>query len=177
MRKFPIKGAALLSGLLFALTASATTVPQITFEQLTDQSELVVSGQITRTWAAWDSSHHFIWTHYELAVGTAYKGVAQSTVEFAEPGGVAGGLRQTIADSVQYGAGEKVFIFLERMPNGYLRTTGWSQGKYNVDAAGRVHSFAALAGASRPIEGIAASELSARVTARLQQVRSTGARQ
>ena len=30
-------------------------------------------------------------------------------------------------------------VFLERMPNGYLRTTGWSQGRYTVDPKGLVH--------------------------------------
>jgi len=172
-----MKGTTLLSGLLFALTAQATSVPKVTFEQLTDQSELIVSGEIARSWMAWDNSHHFIWTHYELSIGSTYKGVARPTIEFAEPGGVAGGLRQTIADTVQYGVGEKVFIFLERMPNGYLRTTGWSQGKYTLDAAGRVHAMASLASSSRPIDGISASELSARVTARIQQLKSTGVRQ
>jgi hypothetical protein len=51
MRHFPTHGTALLSGLLFAITASATSVPRLTFEEMTDRSELVVSGQITRTWS------------------------------------------------------------------------------------------------------------------------------
>ncbi|HWE52690.1 MAG TPA: hypothetical protein VG273_23055 [Bryobacteraceae bacterium] len=175
MRHFPIKGIAPLAVFFLAFTAGATSIPKLTFEELTDKSELVVSGQITRSWADWDTSHHFIWTHYEVAVGSVYKGVARSTIEIAEPGGTADGLRQTIADTVQYGVGEKVFLFLQRMPNGYLRTTGWSQGKYTMDAGGRVHAGASLASASRPIDGITSSELSARVAARIQQSKVTGA--
>lgn len=190
MKHFKIQGIALLSGLLFAITASATSVPRLTFEEMTDRSELVVSGQITRTWSDWDSSHRFIWTHYELAVSAVHKGTAGSTVILSEPGGVAGGLRQTVAGTVLYGVGEKVFVFLERVPNGYLRTTGWAQGKYTLDPAGRVHAAAALAAlelvpgksaSASPLslDGITATELSARVTARVrsQQIRSAGAKQ
>lgn len=145
---------------------------------MTYRSELVVSGQIARTWADWDSSHHFIWTHYELAVSGVHKGAAASTVVLSEPGGVVGGIQQIIAGTVQYQPGEKVFVFLERMPNGYLRTTGWAQGKFTVDASGRVHAAvfqglelvdmkSAPATAALPIDGIAATELAARVTARV----------
>src|ERR1700679_1494588 len=111
MRHFPARRIVLISSFLFAVTASATSVPLLTFEELTDRSELIVSGQITRTWADWDSSHRFIWTHYELAVSSVHKGTAGSVVVLSEPGGVAGGLRQTVADAVRYGVGDSVFIF------------------------------------------------------------------
>ena len=179
MRHFAQAGAVLAAGLIVAFTATATSVPRLSFEQLTDSSELVVTGQIGHSWAAWDNSHHFIWTHYELAVSSMEKGAATSSVTFSEPGGVVGGIGQTIAGTVQYAAGERVVVFLQRMPNGYLRTTGWSQGKFTVDSSGHVHGGASLAGldlveagsapAARavPVEGITAVELSARVIARV----------
>jgi len=163
--------------LLLSATASATSVPLLTFEQLTDQSEMVVSGQIARTWSDWDSSHRFIWTHYELAVGALYKGLAGSTVVLSEPGGAVGASSQIVADAVRYAVGDRVFVFLQRMPNGYLRTTGWAQGKYIVDAASRVHAASALAMASRPVDGLSTRELAARVTTRVQQTKSIGVRQ
>ena len=86
---------------------------------------------------------------------------------------------QSIAGSVRYAPGEKVVVFLERVPNGYLRTTGWSQGKFTVDSSGHVHGGGALAGIElvqtnvpqavreTPVDGITTSELAARVNARV----------
>lgn len=121
--------------LLLASSAGATSLPTLSFEQLTDRSELIVTGQIVRSWTDWDSPHKFIWTRYELAVSGRLKGSAGGTVVFSEPGGVVGLQGMAVAGAVVYGPGERILIFLQRMPNGYLRTTGWSQGKFPVDAA------------------------------------------
>src|SRR5262249_7706247 len=150
--------------------ASATLIPSLSFEQLTDTSELVVSGSITKSWAAWDAEHKYIWTHYQLSVTSSHKGVARGTVEFAEPGGEVAGQITMIAGAVRYRVGDQVVILLPRMPNGYLRTTGWAQGKYEVDGAGRLHSSAALAstdytGAQQRLDGMTVAELGARVAA------------
>lgn len=155
--------------MLLAGTASATLVPRISFEALTDASELIVSGHVTRSWTAWDSEHKYIWTHYELAATSAYKGVAAtgSLVEFAEPGGALDGKVMMIEGAVNYGPGDQVVVFLSRMPNRYLRTTGWAQGKYEVDTAGRLHGSAALGDALRSLEGMNVTELRQRIAARL----------
>src|ERR1051325_6891942 len=113
--------------------AKATIISTLSFEQLADASEMVVSGEITRAWTAWDASHKYIWTHYELSVAAAQKGAPGSTIEIAEPGGELDGTIITIAGSVRYQAGERVVVFLARMPNGFLRTTGWAQGRYTLD--------------------------------------------
>jgi len=118
----------------------------MSFEELTDRSEVVVSGQVTRSWSDWDSEHKYIWTHHEIKVSGALKGSAASTVVVSEPGGVVGNRAMSTAGVVAYSAGEQVAVFLERMPNGYLRTTGWGQGKYTVDSSGRLHADASLRG-------------------------------
>lgn len=120
-------------------TAVATSVPRLSFEELTDRSELVVSGQINRSWAEWDAEHKYIWTHYELKVSGTLKGTAGSSVVFSEPGGIVGETGMSVPGSAAYLAGEEVVIFLQRMPNGYLRTTGWSQGKFRLDRNGKLH--------------------------------------
>jgi len=176
-------GCSLLVALLFAWNVSATSVPSLTFEELTDHSELIVSGQVTRSWADWDSEHKFIWTHYELSVSSAQKGTPGSTVELAEPGGVVGIQGMAIAGAVVYHPGDQVLVFLQRMPNGYLRTTGWSQGKYTVDNTGRLHAERSLRGLDlvsaqkgapaatpvRTLDGMTVAELRSRISARLQQ--------
>ena len=170
-----------VSLLTFALPlARATMVPRLSFEELTDSSDLVVSGSIIRSWAAWDSGHKYIWTHYEISVASAPKGKTAATVEFAEPGGTLDGVAHAIAGAVSYRPGEQVVVFLQRMPNGYLRTTGWGQGKYSLDSAGRVHGSALRAAevvdlrqparASTSLEtldGMSLRDLALRVSARV----------
>jgi hypothetical protein len=156
----------------------ATTIPRLTFEQLTDASEVIASGDITQSWTAWDSEHKYIWTHYRLTVTDTARGSRVSSVEFAEPGGAVKDALMQIPGTVTYGVGEHVVVFLARMPNGYLRTAGWAQGKYSLDDKGRLHSHAGIspetidataapAGTSlQTVEGISFAELKQRVAAR-----------
>lgn len=137
-------GTVIAPGLLFLHLASASDLPRLSFNQLTDDSELIVSGQVTRTWADWDAEHKYIWTHYELAVTATHKGSAVRTLDIAEPGGQLDGVGMSISGATGYGVGDEVLVFLSRMPNGYLRTAGFGQGKYRVDSNGRLHGTASL---------------------------------
>ncbi len=169
-------------------SAGATSIPRLSFEQLTDVSNMVVAGHIARSWSAWDAEHKYIWTHYELSVDSAHKGGPPSKVEFAEPGGTVGGFVMAIAGSVAYTPGENVFVFLQEMPNGYLRTTGWGQGKYTLDPDGTLHGDAALRGvdivdtktpaaAATPLtrlEGMNIKDAGARIATRVRLTESRG---
>lgn len=181
----PLKRAAVLGILLFP-AAFPTTLPQLSFEELTDRSDLVVSGTVNRTWSAWDANHKYIWTHHVIAVSGRLKGAASSTVEVAEPGGVVEGTGMTIAGSVRYQPGENVVIFAQKMPNGFLRTTGWGQGKYTVDKKGSLHADSALRDTDltntlpsvgqttplRTLDGMNLRDFAARVSNRVQAVRT-----
>ena len=170
--------AVLACGLAGISAAFATSVSRLSFEDLTDRSDLVVSGQINRSWADWDAEHKFIWTHYELSVSDTLKGSAGSTVTLSEPGGIVGDKGMNIAGAVSYVQGEKVVVFLQRMPNGYLRTVGWSQGKFRVDQDGKLRGEASglgleLVGANartatplRSLEGLSVGQLRGLVLAR-----------
>ena len=159
-------------------TARATSVARLSFEELTDQSELVVSGQINRSWAEWDAEHKYIWTRYELSVSGTLKGSAASSVVFSEPGGIVGDKGMNIVGAVSYQQGEKVVVFLQRMPNGYLRTAGWSQGKFRVDQDGKLHGDSSAVGLEvvganaraatplRSLEGLSVAQLRGLVSAR-----------
>jgi hypothetical protein len=172
-------------GLLMLRAASATSVPQLSFEQLTDTSDLIATGSVTQSWTAWDAEHKYIWTHYQLSVSSVKKGAAGSSVEFAEPGGAVDGVGMAIAGSVSYRTGENVLIFLQRMPNGYLRTTGWGQGKYSIDGAGRLRAAASLRGLEivdgksaaaapvRSLDGMTVTEASQRIADRVRAAQST----
>jgi hypothetical protein len=154
--------------LLLVCAAGATSVIPLSFDELVDGSESIVSGEVTRSWADWDAEHKFIWTHYEVAVSAVHKGKPGTTVVVSEVGGVVGDRAMTVAGTVAYQAGEKVMIFLTRVPNGYLRTTGWSQGKYGVDDKGTLRAGSSLrAGTSiASLEGMSTAEVHALVAAR-----------
>ena len=106
----------------------ATIVPRLSLEEIVARSETIVSGQVTRVWTAWDSPHRFIWTHTEILVSNVAKGNRMEKLVVSEPGGVVDGLGMQIAGTPGYTPGEQVMLFLERMPNGYLRTAGMGQG-------------------------------------------------
>jgi len=175
------------AGLLLLQAANATVVPQFSFEQLTDSSEMIATGTVARSWSAWDSAHKYIWTHYELTVTAAHKGAAVVKLEFAEPGGSLDGAVVNVAGSVGYAPGDHVTVFLERMPNGYLRTTGWEQGKYMMDSAGRLHapvmkggdsvvavSDKAAATSLRSLEGMTLRDFGQMVAARVRASQGQG---
>jgi hypothetical protein len=118
---------------------SATMVPRMSLEQLTDGSQIIVHGRIVRSWSAWDEGHQFIWTHHELKVIDPLKGPAKPTVTFSEPGGTVDGVSMNIAGTPRFTPGEEAVLFLYQTPIGYVRTTGWGQGKYNISER-RVHT-------------------------------------
>ena len=172
---------ALSIALLGVSNAGGTSVPGLSFEELTDRSDLVVTGQVARSWTDWDSPHKYIWTHYELAVSATLKGAAGAGVVVSEPGGVVGIQGMSVAGAVTYRPGERVLVFLQRMPNGYLRTTGWSQGKFDLDDTGHLHPQSAFGGVEfvdpphgvsgstplREFNGVTVAEFYARIAARL----------
>ena len=110
------------------------------------------------------------------------KGARTSSVEFAEPGGALGAVSMMIPGTVSYAVGEQVTVFLARMPNGYLRTAGWAQGKYTLDEKGTLHSHAgigaefvdvktATVGVSlQTLEGLSFTDLKRRIAARTGRV-------
>ena len=162
-----------------AAVCCASTVPRMSLEEIIDQSELIASGQVLKSSSAWDNSHQFIWTHYEIAVHDITKGNRTQTLVVSEPGGTADGLTQYIPGTVTFRAGEEVALFLYRTPIGYLRTVGWGQGKFTITPEQRVYSdfgrleLAAAKAAGTPVgslSGLSVSEFKTRVS-RLAQSR------
>ena len=129
------------AALLFTCALGATTIARLSLDEMTGRSEMIISGRITDAWAAWDAEHKYIWTHYVVTVDNAVKGRVASTVEIAEPGGMLDNIGMNIGGGTGYSRGEQVLIFLERMPNGYLRTAGLGQGKYGIDSQGRLRGI------------------------------------
>jgi len=121
------------------LAVQAAIIPSLSLEELVDQSEIILHGRIGRAWSAWDASHKYIWTHHQLTVIDSIRGASRSVV-VSEPGGSLDGMNMAISGGLEYGAGEEVVVFLYRTPIGYMRATGYGQGKYTVTPQRRVHA-------------------------------------
>jgi hypothetical protein len=147
-----------------AATSFGTVVPRLSADDLVQGSEFIVQARVVRTWAAWDRSHKYIWTHHELEIQDSMKGAAKRTIVVSEPGGSLEGLTQYIAGTPRYLPDEDVVVFLYRTPLGLLRTSGFAQGKFAIrrlagDSQNRVYtnleglSLAELPGKARSTAG------------------------
>ncbi|MDQ6706720.1 MAG: hypothetical protein M3Z85_12175, partial [Acidobacteriota bacterium] len=108
----------------------ATPTPGLSLEDLVIRSETIVSGRVVRSWPAWDRSHQFIWTHYEVAVQDVAKGLPVKNLVVSEPGGTVDGITMLIPGTVQFPEGRDLLLFLYKTPIGYLRTVGGEQGRF-----------------------------------------------
>src|SRR5579872_6918710 len=135
----PTASCLILFSCLFPALCAASSLPRLSLESLTQQSDMIVEGRVVRKWAAMDSENKFIWTHYEIKVNSTLKGQARQSVEIAEPGGVLDGRTLLVQGATPYAIGEEVSVFLYRTPIGYLRTTNYGQGKFVVSAGSRAN--------------------------------------
>lgn len=126
--------ALLLAALLAPL--QATTVPEMSFDEIVSRSSAIVHGTVVRSWSSWDPDRTTIWTHYEIQVRTRLKGGPGPMVTISEPGGEVDGKHMQIVGAPRYEVGEEVVVFATPTPIGYLRTCGWGQGKFDVRPAG-----------------------------------------
>lgn len=130
----------LAAGFAMAFPAGATLVPRMSLEQMAAAADTVIHGTVVRTWSAWDSTHEFIWTHYEIRLTESMLGDTLDKAVISEPGGVVGNDSMDIVGTPRYRIAEEVVLFTTRTPIGYLRTSGWGQGRFDVVADPRTGS-------------------------------------
>jgi len=112
----------------------------LTLDQLTDRSSLVAVARVESFRACAAGPGAGTVTEVTLAIERPLKGAqapaARVTVDV--PGGHFDGHTMLVGTSPEFAAGERVVVFLRRLPGGRLRATGDFQGKLDVDAAGQV---------------------------------------
>ena len=121
--------------LVAAASSPATTVEELSFDEIVATSSSIVHGKVVRSWAGWDPEHVTIWTHYQIQVEDALKGGARQILTVSEPGGEIDGMHVQVVGAPRYEIGEEVVVFAVPTPLGYLRTSGWGQGKFSVRAS------------------------------------------
>ncbi len=116
--------------------ASVTTSTDLTMQDMTQRSELIIMGQCTETRSTWVEGRRLV-TLATISVSDAIKGSA-STVTVALPGGIDSNRKHPIAMNYP-GAPtiqpqENVFLFLtpaDTTANAYA-VMGYAQGKFSI---------------------------------------------
>jgi hypothetical protein len=132
------------ASLLAALAPlGATTLLQLSLTDLIRLSTGIVRAKVTgvRT----DFRGADIYTYYRLTVSEDWRAsgltpVNPQQVEVAVPGGVARGVRQTVAGSPSLAVGQEYVLFLWTSRSGVTQVIGLSQGMFMVktDSAGNL---------------------------------------
>jgi len=114
--------------------------------EIAESSERVVHGVVTRKWSAWDDSHRYIWTHYEIQVNDTLKGPVGTRFTISEPGGMVGDIGMNLSGAPEFRVGDEIIVFAYQTPIDYWRVRGYSQGGFMVNpGAAGLKLVAALA--------------------------------
>ena len=117
----------LLSG---ALCAGATTLEQMSLEELIRQSTAVVRGTPRSARVERDGS--LIYTVYSLAVSDRWKGEPGSNIEVSLPGGSVGGVTQNFGGVPHLETGHEYIVLLWTGPSGRTQIIGLTQGLFSM---------------------------------------------
>jgi len=122
---------------LFIVSASATTVVPLSFEQLVNESQAVVYGRVSDVRAQWTADRRFIESVVTIEVLRGMKGPARESIAFTVPGGQVGRYLNVIPGAPSFAAGDTAVFFLTAQGARLPVTTGLTQGIYRVrrDAA------------------------------------------
>src|SRR5262249_46880278 len=83
------------ASILLSTPVLATTLEQLSLDDMIQKSTSVVRARITGNYAAAVGSD--IYTYYRLEISETWKGPAAAQMDVAVPGGLFKGLRQTVA--------------------------------------------------------------------------------
>ena len=119
---------AFLLVLLLAAAASATTLVQLSLDDMIRMSTSIVRARVTGSYAERRGAD--IYTHYRLEILEQWKGSGQTDV--AVPGGAIGPERQTVAGAPVLAAGQERVLFLWTSPSGLTQVIGLTQGLFSV---------------------------------------------
>lgn len=118
-----------------AMAALSVYMPH---EAVAARADLIVEGTVVRVESGLDRENDTVATYITLDVATVHRGPASlRQVILREPGGTFDGVVNVLDAVPVYQVGEQVVAFLERTPDGALRTAGMFFGKYVLSDDGR----------------------------------------
>ena len=115
---------------VFALVASATTLEQLSLDELIRQSTTVVRGVPVSSRV--ESAGAMIYTVYSVRVTDHWKGDIGAEVEVSLPGGSTAGVSQVFSGVPQLESGREYVILLWTGPSGRTQIIGLTQGLFDI---------------------------------------------
>lgn len=132
----------ILVSLLLALAVpmSASQFIDMAFDDVAREASLIVRGQVTDTWSAWNSSHDVIFTYATVRVSRYFGEISgPDTVMVREVGGTVDGYTQEAIGFPAIRRGENVVLFLSQWEDSSdYRIHAYNQGKYLVRERGGI---------------------------------------
>jgi len=112
------------------VTLPASTLRQLTLDDMIRQSTVIVRGSATPTTASFSGS--LIFTHYRLQVTETLKGKAATQMDVVVPGGAVKGANQRYAGAPTLAPNQDYVLFLWTSKSGLTQVIGLSQGLFSV---------------------------------------------
>lgn len=119
--------------LMTAGAVNATTLAELSTEQMTDASDAIVRGTVVAVRTAQDDNGRW-WTLADVQVERTLKGglVVGQTVTVESLGGITPVGIVDVKSVPRFSVGEEALLFLYATPRGRYGTVGMVQGKYTV---------------------------------------------
>ena len=128
----------LLAGLAFTLSAHATTLEQLTLDDMAQKSTAIVRARVTGSHTGTQGSN--IYTYFRLQVVETWKAPGQTTgqqmTEVAVPGGTFNGIHQSVSGAPELKPGQEYVLFLWTSRSGLTQVVGLSQGLFRLSEEG-----------------------------------------
>jgi len=121
-----------------ATPAGATTMVQLSLDQLVQASSDVVRGRPIAQQSTWNAQHTEIVTLTTIAIEQAVKGEATGTLVVEQPGGEVGSNRVSVPGTVRFQPNASYVLFLEPAPaesepsTPHYLVVGLVQGAYRI---------------------------------------------
>ena len=126
--------------LVLAVPLSASQFVELSFDQVANESNLIVRGTVESTFAAWDDAHEVIFTYATVRVNRYFgDATGPETLVVREVGGTVDGYTQEAIGFPVIRSGEDVVFMLSRWEDSPdYRIHAFNQGKYLVRNRGGV---------------------------------------
>jgi len=128
----------LLAGLAVLACAHATTLQQLSLDDMIRESTGIVRAKVTGASTGLHGQN--IYTYYHLQILETAKGGGGRELDVAVPGGTANGMRQVVVGAPALTTGSQYVVFLWTGRSGLTQIIGLSQGLFLAaqDGPGRI---------------------------------------
>ena len=101
-------------------------------EELVEQSDTIVAGEVLEMRSAWTADRRVIFTTVTLRPDRRFKGGERSLIRFRIPGGTVGDTRLMVTHSPVFAVGEQALVFLAGASGRLPRVVAGEAGKRHI---------------------------------------------